>query len=139
LFAAGAGFLAISTAITRRSLVRKYKASIPRFYQPSNRPNIEVNGALEAFEALNIATIHVLSGAMMVSGGLLWAFDIASLDDMRARVRKAMDVDGSVEDKAAEEELEEWFASVLARKEFKHLRGMEKAAEADKTKQEKKP
>jgi hypothetical protein len=139
LFAAGAGFLAISTAVTRRSLVRKYKASIPRFYQPSNRPNIEVNGAMEAFEALNIATINVLSAGMMVSGGLLWAFDIASLDDMRSKVRKSMGADGSSEDQAAEEELEEWFASVLSRKEFKHLKGIEKSTAVEEDNAEKKP
>ncbi|EPE24276.1 hypothetical protein GLAREA_08127 [Glarea lozoyensis ATCC 20868] len=139
LFAAGAGFLAISTAVTRRSLVRKYKASIPRFYQPSNRPNMEVNGAMEAFEALNIATINVLSAGIMTTGGLIWAFDISSLEDMRSKVRKTMGGNGSAEDQAAEEELEEWFASVLSRKEFKHLRGMEKPTAVEEDKEQKKP
>src|SRR4051794_14581583 len=71
LFFAGAGFFAISSLITRRSLVRRYKATVPKFYQPNNRPNLEINGAMEAFEALNLATINVLSVSMMVSGGLL--------------------------------------------------------------------
>lgn len=74
LFAAGVGFFALSTAITRRSIVRRYKASIPKFYQQSNRPNIEVNGAMEAFEALNIATVNVFSVGMMVSGGVAMGF-----------------------------------------------------------------
>src|SRR5436853_1294828 len=61
LFFGGAVFLACAQVITRRSLVRRYKSTIPKFYQPSNRPNADVNGALEAFEALSIATVNVLS------------------------------------------------------------------------------
>lgn len=136
LFAAGVGFFAISTAITRRSIVRRYKASIPRFYQPSNRPGSEVNGAMEAFEALNIATVNVLSVGIMVSGGLLWAFDIASLEDMRKKVRTNLGVDPIRTDEDAEQEIEEWFASVLARKEFKALRG-EKGIKDGENKQDK--
>jgi hypothetical protein len=132
LFFAGAGFFAISTAITRRSLVRRYKATVPKYYQPSNRPNSDVNGAIEAFEALNIATINVLSVGMMFSGGLLWAFDIASLDDMRRKVRTELGVDGIRTDKDAEEEIEEWFATVLMRKDMKEIR--EKAAKDKGTK-----
>ncbi|TVY81412.1 hypothetical protein LSUE1_G002397 [Lachnellula suecica] len=138
LFFAGASFFAISTAITRRSLVRKYKQSIPKFYQPSNRPGFQVNGAMEAFEALNIATINVLSIGMMASGGLLWAFDISSLDDMRRKVRTNMGVDASRDDKEAEEEIEEWFATVLSRKEFKHLKGTSKDSKESKDEEEKK-
>ena len=124
LFAAGAGFFALSTVITRRSIVRRYKASTPKFYHPSNHANYEINGALEAFEALNIATVNVLSVGMMLSGGLLWAFDISSLEDIRKKVRRTnMGVNTIRTDQDAEEEIEEWFASVLARKEFKALRG----------------
>ncbi|KAH8802794.1 hypothetical protein F5884DRAFT_756105 [Xylogone sp. PMI_703] len=120
LFFAGASFFALSTLVTRRSLVRRYKASIPKFYHPSNRPVGNVNGALEAFEALNIATINVLSISMMVSGGLLWAFDISSLEDMRKKIRGGLGIDGNgVSANDAEEELEEWLATVLARKEEK--------------------
>jgi hypothetical protein len=123
LFAAGAGFFCLSSFITRRSIVRRYKASIPKFYQMSTRPNHDVNGAMEAFEALNIATINVISVGMMLTGGALWAFDIASLDDMRSKVRTNMGIDPIRTDQDSEEEIEEWFASVLARKEFKALRG----------------
>lgn len=123
LFAAGAGFFLLSTAITRRSITRRYKATIPKFYAPSNRANHDVNGAMEAFEALNIATINVISGGMMFAGGTLWAFDIASVEDMRRKVRTNLGVDVLRTDQDAEEEIEEWFATVLARKEFKALRG----------------
>jgi len=129
LFFAGASFFAISTAITRRSLVRRYKATVPKYYQPSNRPNSDINGAIEAFEALNIATINVVSVGMMFSGGLLWAFDIASLDDMRRKVRTRLGVDSVRTDKDAEEEIEEWFATVLKRKDIR-----EKAAKGKGTK-----
>jgi hypothetical protein len=78
---------------------------------------------MEAFEALNIATVNVFSVGMMVTGGLLWAFDIASLDDMRSKVRTNLGVDPIRTDQDAEAEIEEWFATVLARKEFKALRG----------------
>jgi hypothetical protein len=112
LFFAGAGFFAVSSIITRRSLLRRYKATVPKFYQPSNRAN-EVNGAIEAFEALNIATINVLSVGMMLGGGLLYALDISSLDDMRRQVRTSIGVDGPRTDEDAEKEIEEWIASVL--------------------------
>ena len=78
---------------------------------------------MEAFEALNIATVNVFSVGMMVTGGLLWAFDIASLDDMRSKVRTNLGVDPIRTDQDAEAEIEEWFATVLARKEFEALRG----------------
>lgn len=78
---------------------------------------------MEAFEALNIATVNVISVGMMLTGGLLWAFDIASLDDMRSKVRTNLGVDPIRTDQDAEAEIEEWFATVLARKEFKTLRG----------------
>jgi hypothetical protein len=122
LFFAGAGFFAFSTLITRRALVRRYQASIPKFYQPSNRPSFQVNGALEAFEALNIATINVLSLGMMTAGGLLYAFDISSLDDMKRIVRRRLGVDGNKMDQEAEEEVEELFGSILGRnlKKEKH-------------------
>jgi len=119
LFFAGAGFFAISSLITRRSIVRRYKATVPKFYQPNNRPNFEVNGAMEAFDALNIATINVFSLGMMFSGGLLYAFDIASVDDIRRNVRKNLGVDGVRTDQDVEEEIEEWFATVLDRKDLK--------------------
>jgi len=120
LFLAGASFFAFSTLITRRSIVRRYKATLPKFYQQSNRPSTDVNGAMEAFEALNIATINVTGFAMMITGGCLWAFDISSMGDLRRRIRGGLGVDGTGRSEVdAEEEMEEWLATVLARKEEK--------------------
>jgi len=133
LFFAGASFFAISTLITRRSLVKRYKATIPKFYQQSNQPN-EVNGAMDAFEALNIATVNVASVSVMIAGGLLWALDISSLDDMRRRARGAIELNGSGGSNDADEEMEEWLATVLARKDFKEM--VRKAAKDKKDKKE---
>jgi hypothetical protein len=113
LFFAGAGFFAVTTLITRRSLVRRYQSMVPKFYQPSNRLNHPVNGAFEAFEALNIATINVLSLSMMTTGGLLYAFDISSLEDIRTKVRAKLGAEGGAPDKEAEKEAEQIFASIL--------------------------
>ena len=103
--------------ITRRALIRRYKASIPKFFQQSNKPN-EVNGAIEAMEALNLATINVFSASMMLGGGLLYAFDISSVDDVRRAVRSRIGAAASRTspnrtDQEYEEEIGQWLASVL--------------------------
>ena len=57
---------------------------------------------------------------MMSTGGLLWYFDINSMEDARRKVRGGLGVDGSGRDEnQAEEEFEEWMASVLSRKDAK--------------------
>jgi hypothetical protein len=68
---------------------------------------------MEAFEALNIATINVLSAGMMFTGGVLYAFDISTLDDMRRKVRSSAGADGPRPDQDAEKEIEAWLASVF--------------------------
>lgn len=74
-----------------------------------------------ALEALSLATLNVLSWTMMVAGGALWAFDISSMDDLRRKVRKGMGIEGRTE-QDAEEEIEEWLATVLARRDEKALK-----------------
>lgn len=82
-----------------------------------------MSGALEAVEALNIATINVLSAAMMVTGGALWYMDINSLGDARRMIRGGLGVDGQGKTEAeADEEIEEVIASILARKDAKEGR-----------------
>ncbi|KIW35052.1 uncharacterized protein PV07_01778 [Cladophialophora immunda] len=124
IFGAGAAFFAFSLLVTRRSLARKRLASNPAFY--ANAPGHQaeqakkVNGTMEAVEALNIATINVLSLSMMVTGGALWYLDINSLAEARRKLRGGLGVDGTGKsEKEAEEEFEEWMATVLARKEAK--------------------
>ena len=133
-FFAGSAFLAVSSIITRRALVRRYKATVPRFYIPSNRPLPNtVNGHFEALEALSIATINVASFMMMMTGGALWAFDISSMDDMRRRIRRGLEVDGTERPKQqADEELEEWLAWMLSKKvEKRRRRGEEEKRRQD--------
>jgi hypothetical protein len=85
---------------------------------------------MEAVEALNVATINVLSLAMMSTGGMLWYFDINSMDDARRKLRGGLGVDGTGRDeKQAEEELEEWAETVLSRKEAKEQSKMGKVEE----------
>ncbi|KAH7333437.1 hypothetical protein BKA65DRAFT_403975 [Rhexocercosporidium sp. MPI-PUGE-AT-0058] len=140
LFAAGAGFFLLSSAITRRSIVRRKLMSVPKFFHHSNYANPNINGALEAAEALTIATLNVFSFGIMATGGFIWAFDIATVDDMKKKVRVNLRANAKPagQDAATEEEIEEWFASVLARKEFKALRG-EKGLETKEEQEEKKP
>ena len=124
LFLAGATFFTLSSLITRRSLARRQRSVFPSFYHPSNRPpQTPINGAFEAFEALNLATINVTRFMMMVVGGMGWALDISGLDDMRRWVRGGLGVDGSGRDESeVEEEWEEWLAGVLERKKEKEKR-----------------
>ncbi|KAI9821472.1 MAG: hypothetical protein M1832_003318 [Thelocarpon impressellum] len=76
---------------------------------------------MEALEALNLATLHVASAGMMLVGGGLWVFDIGSMAELRGRFRAAIGVEDR-EDKGADEEMEEWLATVLKRKEGKEKR-----------------
>ncbi|MCJ1303759.1 hypothetical protein MMC08_006570 [Hypocenomyce scalaris] len=121
LFLAGSTFFTLSILTTRRSLLRRHRLTRPSFYHPSNQPpRVPVNGAMEAFEALTIATMNVTSFAMMMTGGALWAFDISSLEDLRRKVRGGLGVDGTGRGESdVEQEFEEWLATVLARKEEK--------------------
>ncbi|KAI9675081.1 MAG: hypothetical protein M1817_001488 [Caeruleum heppii] len=129
LFVGGTTFFLLSTVITRRSLHRRRLLATPAFYHPSHAPPVkEINGGLEAFEALNIATINVTSFMVMVTGGLLWAFDISGMADLRRKVRGAIGTGvGERSEQDAEEEMEEWLATVLARKEMKE--GVKKEVE----------
>ncbi|KAK5635774.1 hypothetical protein RRF57_011486 [Xylaria bambusicola] len=119
LFFAGAGFLSLATFITRRSIARKQIATIPKFYTQSNRPvdNMGSDSSLIALEALNLATLNVLGFGIMMTGGVSWAFNISSIDDLRRLARKHVGPSGGRTDEEAEREVEEWVANVLLRKE----------------------
>ncbi len=81
---------------------------------------------MEAMEALNIATVNVLSLAMLSTSGALWYFDISSMADARRKLRGGLGVDGSGKSEGeAEEEFEEWLATTLSRKEAKERRDVE--------------
>ncbi|KAI1212544.1 uncharacterized protein F4807DRAFT_340588 [Annulohypoxylon truncatum] len=119
LFFGGAGFMFLSTLVTRRSIARKYTATVPKFYNQSNRPvdKIPADNNLMALEALNLATLHVMGFGIMITGGLAWAFDVSSVDDLRRMARRNYGRVGATADEEAEREIEEWVAGVLGRKE----------------------
>ena len=124
ILGAGLAFFAVSLLITRRSFARKRLATHPAFYANAPAHQAEqaqkVSGAMEALEALNIATINVLSLSMMAAGGTMWYFDINSMADARRVLRGGLGVDGTGKsEKEAEEDFEEWMATVLARKDAK--------------------
>lgn len=125
LFAAGAGFLTLSTLITRRAVARRMFESAPKMFQPSHHgPGIPPRGqkdkgddAFVAVEALGLATLNVFSFGVMMTGGFMWAFDISNVEDLRRKARASLyGVDGVV-DQAAEQQVEEWIAEVLSKKE----------------------
>ncbi|KAK7756662.1 hypothetical protein SLS62_001499 [Diatrype stigma] len=119
LFFAGAGFLGLSTLVTRRSVVKKRLATIPSFYTPSNRPvnTLPADSSLIALEALSLATLNVTGFGIMCTGGLSWAFDISSLEDLRQKSRRHLGESGGHADEEAEKEIEEWVTKMLGRKE----------------------
>ncbi|KAG0135980.1 hypothetical protein HOY82DRAFT_628906 [Tuber indicum] len=119
LLLGGTTFLALSIALTRRTIHRRKLSLVPKFYHPNNRPPTHPpNGALDALEALNLATLNTLSFGMMLVGGGMLAMDVCSLEDLRGRVHEGMGGKDAAA-REAEEEFEEWLASVLARKERK--------------------
>ncbi|KAL2395952.1 hypothetical protein ABEF95_007872 [Exophiala dermatitidis] len=126
IFGAGLAFFAFSVLVTRRAFARK-RLSNPAFY--ANAPGHQaeqakkVSGAMEALEALNLATINVLSLSMMATGGTMWYLNINSIEDARSLLRGGLGVDGTGKtEKDAEEEFEEWMATVLARKDAKGVK-----------------
>ncbi|KAK5084111.1 hypothetical protein LTR70_007864 [Exophiala xenobiotica] len=115
IFAAGLAFFGLSVLTTRRSLARRSDAPAHNVEQSKN-----VSGALEAVEALNLATLNVLSVAMTATGGALWYLDLNSLADARKMIRGGLGVDGKgMTEQEADEEIEEAIASILARKDAK--------------------
>ena len=111
LFFAGATFLTMSTLITRRAVARKMNQALPKLFQPSHRAPMAKNeggeGQLIAVEALGLATLNVFSFAIMATGGLAWAFDVSSVEDVRRRARKGLygKGEGNI-DEEAEREIE---------------------------------
>lgn len=121
----GLAFTALSILITRRSLHRKKLAAVPKQFTPSNHhidpppaAQMEINGALEAAEALGLATMNVFSMAMASTGALMTWFDIADIEDLRGAVRRGAgwDVYGGEGGSQADKEIEGWVAESLALK-----------------------
>ena len=122
IFGAGVAFFALGVLISRRAVARRRLAA--QFYANAPAHNAEaasrVSAPMEAVEALNIATVNVLSLTMMATGGTLWYLDINSMAEARRFIRGGLGVDGTGRsEKEAEEDFEEWMATTLARKDAK--------------------
>lgn len=77
---------------------------------------------MEAFEALNLATINVVSFGMMATGGVMYALDINGLDDMRRLMRGSLEeVAAGKSDEELEKDVAEWVSSVLGDRFEKEL------------------
>lgn len=88
----GAGFMAASVAITRRSVIRRQRESFPRFFSASNHPGYvdSADRSLLAVQAFGLATLNVSAFAVMMTGGLAWGFDLCSLGELRGRTQEAL-------------------------------------------------
>ncbi|PYI02309.1 hypothetical protein BO78DRAFT_377214 [Aspergillus sclerotiicarbonarius CBS 121057] len=125
LLLSGLAFFTFSIWSTRRATARKILSSIPPYYTSSIYHKPKVSGGAEAFEALHLATMNVLSFGMMGTGGVLYALDINGVEDMRRFVRKG-EVEGEGgglggADVELEREVEGWVAKVLGEKFGKEL------------------
>ncbi|KAK0729748.1 hypothetical protein B0H67DRAFT_450038, partial [Lasiosphaeris hirsuta] len=127
LFAGGGVFMGFSVFLTRRAVRRHQLNSALKFFEQNygkvTNTTITYAGAgvdkkdpFLAVQAFNLATLHVMSFAMMMAGGVSWVFDISSIDDLRWLARKSIKGSG-VTDEAAEKEIAEWMAKTLGVKE----------------------
>ena len=118
----GLAFTFLSLFVTRRTLLRK-KLQLPPATAAGASKDApsppKVDGALEAAEALGIATLNVFSIAMAATGAAITYFEIADIEDMREQFRSAAGYDIHAGDSAADREIEAWVAEVLARKDGK--------------------
>lgn len=79
-------------------------------------------GSVEALEALQLATLNVVSFGIMVAGGVGWGFDICGVGELRARVgRRRVGVEGGGDGGGDAEELEgllpEWVVGMVGGKD----------------------
>ncbi len=106
LFLAGASFSLLSVAITRRAVARRTRWARPLYFYANNAPpppERQINGALEALEALGVATVTAVSWTAMLTGGLLWALDVDGLVELRTKVRGRLGLEDGVQDEAQRE------------------------------------
>ncbi|KAJ4355207.1 hypothetical protein N0V85_009550 [Neurospora sp. IMI 360204] len=123
LFFGGATFFALSVAVSRRAVARHLKASKMEIFAPNMASGMARPGNINAkaprdpmvaVEALNLATLNVVSFATMAAGGTCWAFDLLSVEDLKRKARRTLY--GGTEanlDEEAEKEVAEWVAKTL--------------------------
>jgi hypothetical protein len=88
IFLAGCGFTLFSALITRRAVARRIRWARPTYFQQNNmHPEQKIDGGLEALEALSVATVNVFSWSIVFVGGMMWATDTSSIQEIRDRSR----------------------------------------------------
>lgn len=118
-FLAGATFMAASVAVTRRAVIRRQRESIPRFFHASNdaaAAAVESNDRqLLAAQAFGLATLNVTSFGILLTGGLAWAFDLCSMDELKERTQTALyrPAGQGMMNEADEKEMEEMLESMM--------------------------
>ena len=131
LLVGGVTFFAMSLFVTRRALRKRLIASIPPYYTSATYHKPEANGALDAFEALTLATMNVFSFGMASTGAVMYKFDVNSLEDARGVMRRVYAARGggvgaaggdrsgnAKEDELAEEEIEAWVVKTFGLKGY---------------------
>ncbi|KAG6038816.1 hypothetical protein E4U41_003622 [Claviceps citrina] len=116
LLLAGAGFMAASVAVARRSVLRRQLESLPKFYSGNRTvPRIDpAERSLLAVQALGLATLNVASFAILLTGGIAWAFDLCDVRELRSRTRASLRRPGVFSDEE-EKEMEKMMGSILDR------------------------
>ncbi|KOS47749.1 hypothetical protein ACN38_g1260 [Penicillium nordicum] len=120
----GMTFFALSVLVTRRAFHKKRIACIPPFYTSSIYHQPHSNSAGDAFEALNLATLNVISFGLMAGGAVGYALNINGLEDMRRFVRNGLKGGSDTPVKSDEEletEVTEWVTKILGDKFEKQL------------------
>ncbi|KAG6005724.1 hypothetical protein E4U21_007740 [Claviceps maximensis] len=114
LLFAGAGFMAASVAVARRSVLRRQLESFPKFYSGNRVMQKFDSGerSLMAVQALGLATLNVASFGILMTGGIAWAFDLCNVQELRLRTQAALRRPGSFSEED-EKEMEKMMGSIL--------------------------
>lgn len=116
LFFLGAAFTAASIGVSRRSVIRRQRESFPKFYS-SNTPGPQdgnsSEGASLGIHALGLATLNVTSFAVLLTGGLSWAFDLSSVDELRVKTQASLKRPGGEVSPEDEKEFEQMIDNLM--------------------------
>jgi hypothetical protein len=137
----GLFFFSFASVVTRRALARRRLHAIPPFYSSSVYHQPPGNGALDAAEAFNIATINVSAVGMTALGGAMCALGIDTLEQARVKLRTGMGIAEGVpptveEEKQFEQDIEDWVGKMLDKKDISQIKKKVEAARSEAGKKE---
>jgi hypothetical protein len=121
LMLGGAGFFYWSVMISKRAAMRHQLASKLGFFQGNqfmwrSQKELPKREPLVAAEALALATLNTASFAIFAAGGVTWALDVSSLEDLRRYARRSIEwsaVRVGMVDEEAEWVVVEWFGKTF--------------------------